>query len=178
MKNAEVRISPLLGQDPLGALSAPLRASGLSSGAYVQPLRQKLTAAFHAVATSMASKEWMEAGAGPTAPVTAILRILARWDIDDASGAIILGSDEANLVSDLRTRHSTLTSRDMQDRARLLLDIYEGVYALSRNQDAERAWIRLSRDDLGHQSLLDLMTEGSQRNLIRAQAFVDHVNGR
>ena len=34
------------------------------------------------------------------------------------------------------------------------------------------------RPDLQGQSILALMTEGSQRNLLRAQAFIDYVNGR
>jgi DNA-binding CsgD family transcriptional regulator len=114
----------------------------------------------------------------PAAPVTAVLRVFDRWDIGKSAGAIILGSTEPDLPGNLRAGRTTLASRDMQDRARLLLDIFEGVYALLRDQDAERAWIRVVRDELGPQSVLGLMTEGSQRNLIRALAFVDHVNGR
>jgi hypothetical protein len=113
-----------------------------------------------------------------TAPVKAVLSILRRWTIGDDVGAQILGTDEPGYVADLRSGAASLKTRDMRDRARLLLDIYEGVFALLRNSEAEQVWIKIPRQDLDGQSVLDLMIEGSLRNLIRAQAFVDYVNGR
>jgi hypothetical protein len=113
-----------------------------------------------------------------TAPVKAVLAILRRWTIGDDVGAQILGTDEPGYVADLRSGAASLKTRDMRDRARLLLDIYEGVFALLRNSQAEQVWIKIPRQDLDGQSVLDLMIEGSLRNLIRAQAFVDYVNGR
>jgi DNA-binding protein HU-beta len=118
------------------------------------------------------------AGSLPSAPAKATLRVLDRWHIADPSGAVILGSSEPDFIAQLRSGASGLATRDMQDRARLLLDIYEGVFSLLRDPKAEQDCIRMQREDLAGASLLDLMTEGSQRNLIRAQAFVDYANGR
>jgi hypothetical protein len=112
------------------------------------------------------------------APVKAVLAILRRWTIGDDVGAQILGTDEPGYVADLRSGAAGLKTRDMRDRARLLLDIYEGVFALLKNSEAEQVWIKVPRQDLDGKSVLDLMMEGSLRNLIRAQAFVDYVNGR
>jgi len=110
--------------------------------------------------------------------IQGMLAILSRWGIPDDQGSIILGSSDSDFLSALRSGDASLETRDMQDRARLLFDIYEGLYGLFRDPTAEGDWIRTRRSDLGGQSVLDLMTEGSQRSLIRALAFVDYVNGR
>jgi len=117
-------------------------------------------------------------GSLPSAPAKATLKVLDRWHIADPIGAVILGSSEPDFIGQLRAGASGLATRDMLDRARLLLDIYEGVFSLLRDPKAEQHWIRLPRKDFAGASLLDLMTEGSQRNLIRALAFVDYANGR
>lgn len=70
------------------------------------------------------------------------------------------------------------TDGSFAQRARLFLDIYEGIFSLLRNPEAEREWIAVPRQELDGQSVYDLMTEGSVRDLIRAQAFVDYANGR
>jgi DNA-binding protein HU-beta len=114
----------------------------------------------------------------PSGPIKAALHVLDRWHIADPLGAIILGSPEPDFVAGLRAGIRDLATRDMQDRARLLLDIYEGVFTLLRDPKAERDWIRIPREDFAGRTLLDLMTEGSQRNLIQVQAFVDYSNGR
>jgi hypothetical protein len=104
-----------------------------------------------------------------------ILAVLARWNISDNQGAVILGLPGTDLLAALRSGEASL---DTRDRAKLLFDIYEGVYGLLQDPQAERDWIRAPRTEFEGQSVLDLMTEGSQRNLIRALAFVDYVNGR
>jgi hypothetical protein len=114
----------------------------------------------------------------PAGLAKAVLRVLERWDIADSLGAVILGATDGDFVDRLRSDGRNLATRDTQDRARLLLDIYEGVHALLREPEAERDWIRAPRTDFSGRSVLDLMTAGSQRNLIRAQAFVDYANGR
>ena len=111
-------------------------------------------------------------------PVKAVSRVFERWAIGGETGAIILGADPPVDVRSLWSGLGGFILRDQRDLAALVLDIYEGVYALLKDPEAERNWIRQPREDLGNRSVLDLMTEGSQRNLIRAQAFVDHVNGR
>jgi nucleoid DNA-binding protein len=107
-----------------------------------------------------------------------LLAVLSRWNIPDDQGTIILGSADTCFMAGLRSGEASLDTRDMQDRARLLFDIYEGVYGLLQNPQVERGWIRAPRPEFEGLSVLDLMTEGSQRNLIRALGFVDYVNGR
>lgn len=110
--------------------------------------------------------------------VRVILAVLSRWKISEDRASTILGSSRTSLISELKSGGAWLETRDMCDRARLLFDIYEGVFGLFREPQAERDWIRAQRSDLAGQSVLDLMTEGSQRNLIRALDFVDYINGR
>lgn len=110
--------------------------------------------------------------------VRMVAAILSRWDISGDTGLTILGSPAKTFDDLVRSGDAALDTRDMRDRARLLFDIYEGVYALLQDPPAERHWIRTPRPDLDGGSVMDLMAEGSQRNLIRALAFVDHVNGR
>jgi len=107
-----------------------------------------------------------------------LLAVLARWDVPRRLASQILGSDRPDFIAELASGYAALDSRDIRDRARLFFDIYEGVYGLLQDPQAERDWVMAPREDLEGQSLLDLMTEGSQRNLIRALAFVDYVNGR
>jgi hypothetical protein len=61
---------------------------------------------------------------------------------------------------------------------RLLIDIFEGVYALFRNERAERDWIRTTVEPLGSRSLIDLMTEGGFLSLYDAKEYVYLLNGR
>ena len=108
----------------------------------------------------------------------AILAVLARWDIPEDAGSRILGSERAEHVTEIAAGATLLDTRDLRDRAKIFFDIFEGVYSLLQDPTAERDWIRFVRPDLQGQSILALMTEGSQRNLLRAQAFIDYVNGR
>jgi hypothetical protein len=117
-------------------------------------------------------------GSPVTAPGKALSRVFERWNIADIQAAPILGISDAGVPAYRQSTGWCLATRDMRDRATMVLDIYEGVYTLLKDPQAERTWIRTPRPDLENRSVLDLMTEGSQRNLIRAQAYVDHVNGR
>ena len=110
--------------------------------------------------------------------VRTVTAILGRWEIPENIGLAILGSPAATLDAVVRLGDTSLSTRDRQDRARLLFDIHEGVYGLLKDPSAERQWIRTPRDEMEGRSVLDLMAEGSQRNLIRALAYVDYVNGR
>jgi hypothetical protein len=114
----------------------------------------------------------------PAVPVRALLAVFQRWDIPDQLAAVMLGAADADIVTRLRSSASSLRTRDELDRMRLIINIYEGVFSLLRDPNSEKAWIRMPRSDFDGLSLLDLMTEGSQRNLIRVLAFVDYVNGR
>jgi hypothetical protein len=114
-----------------------------------------------------------------TGPVKAVLSILDRWRIDDGAASAMLGADEKTYVRGLRLGLNRLRSRDEQDRARMIIRIYEGLYSLVGNRpDAERRWLEQPRPELKDSSVLATMTEGSFASLMRAQAFVDFVNGR
>ena len=113
----------------------------------------------------------------PSGPVRAVLAILDRWHLSDAEGAVLLGAESPDFIVQLR-RGRKVCGRDANDRVRLLLKIYEGVFSLFRDPAVERQWLLEKRDALERKSVLDLMTEGSMMNLITALDFVDYVNGR
>ena len=113
-----------------------------------------------------------------TGPVRLFLSILRRWDMTDMEGATVLGAEETSVVDDLRSGARLLRTRDEKDRTRIFLSLYEGVYALFREPEAEKRWIRQPLQELQQASLLSLITEGSFLSLHRAREFVDYVNGR
>jgi hypothetical protein len=113
-----------------------------------------------------------------TGPVRSLLAIFDRWQIGDRDAAILLGSPAISFVNDLRVGTSGLSTRDMQDRARLLIRIYEGVHSLLREADEERSWINSRLPALDNQTLLDIMRRGSISDLLLVKAYVDHANGR
>jgi len=113
-----------------------------------------------------------------TGPVRALLSIFDRWQIDDRDASLFLGRETAQFVRGLRAGTEGLNSRDAKDRARLLIEIYEGVYSLLRDPAAERAWISAPVRGLRDRSALEIMRGGSVADLLQVKAFVDHVNGR
>src|SRR6266481_4393765 len=113
-----------------------------------------------------------------TAPVKAVLMIFDRWQISDAEGAKILGFEGETDVVNLRNGLCGLHTRDNQDRARLVVDIFEGVFSLVQDTGVERGWIRVERPDLDGRNVLGLMTEGSMLSLLKAKGIVDYANGR
>jgi hypothetical protein len=127
--------------------------------------------------SNSASSEFLRDLWSPRPEVTALIRILDRWNIDDKSAAKILGYDTPEVVVDLRSGVAGLRLRDTKDRARLFLTIYEGVFSLYKNPESEGQFVRKPLPDLGERTLLGVMTEGSMSNLMLAKEFVDYLNG-
>ncbi|HVC61108.1 MAG TPA: hypothetical protein VND19_12205 [Acetobacteraceae bacterium] len=150
-------------------------ASLSGSGTFYETVGQQRIAEGSSLRTGMPAGEFKGTIIGP---VRALLAVFQRWDIPDVLAARVLGADGPEYIANLRSGASTLKTRDEQDRARLLIDIYEGAFSLLQDPGSEKSWIKMPRADFSGQSVLELLTEGSQRNLIRAQAFVDYANGR
>jgi hypothetical protein len=154
-------------------LNAPklrVNRAGRDRGNHGAPLR--------AYGRSLSEPEPVTITSRVTGPVKAALAIFERWRIDEQQAATILGSEDPLLVTRLRTGAQLLRSRDAQDRARMLIDIYEGVFALFENAKAEQGWIRAPQPNFSGQSILGTMAEGSFLSLLRVKRFIDHVNGR
>ena len=113
-----------------------------------------------------------------TGPVRNLLAIFDRWQLTDRDAMLLLGADAISYINDLRVGTAGLTTRDMQDRAILLLNIYEGVHSLLREPTAERSWISSTLPAFGNRTILDTMRGGSIADLILVRAFVDHANRR
>ena len=78
----------------------------------------------------------------------------------------------------LRAGTVGLAGRDTQDRARLLLGIYEAVHSLLREADEEKSWLKAVMPTLNGRSLFEIMQNGSIADLLLAKSFADHANGR
>lgn len=113
-----------------------------------------------------------------TGPVRTLLSIFDRWMIDDRDAALFLGSNSPEFMKDLRVGTAGLNSRDTKDRARYLIEIYEGVQGLLRDPAAERSWIGVPLQGLEGQSILGIMKRGSITDLLYVKSFIDHANGR
>jgi hypothetical protein len=111
-------------------------------------------------------------------PVRALLSIFDRWEIGDRDAALFLGCDSTEFVKDLRVGTAGLNSRDTKDRARYLIEIYEGVRSLLRDPAAERSWISAPLEGLDGQSVLGIMRRGSIADLLYVKSFIDYANGR
>jgi hypothetical protein len=90
----------------------------------------------------------------------------------------VLGQQSSSFIGDLRAGSTGLDTRDLQDRARLILSIYEGVHSLLQDPDAERTWINAKLAALDNNSILDIILRGSISDLTYAKSYVDYVNGR
>jgi hypothetical protein len=127
---------------------------------------------------------WLRANPRPqfhgriTGPVRTLLSLFARWDISDEQAAKLLGKETAQFIMDLRAGTVGLGDRDTQDRARLLIGIYEAVHSLLRVASEEKSWLRATLPSLGGRSLFEIMQNGSIADLLLAKSFVDHANGR
>src|SRR2546430_13316919 len=69
-------------------------------------------------------------------PVSTLMSIFDRWQLDSRDAAIFLGSETSDFIKDLRAGTSGLNTRDTKDRARVLIKIYEGVHSLMRDAEA------------------------------------------
>jgi hypothetical protein len=113
-----------------------------------------------------------------TGPVRSLIALFERWGISDFHAAELLGQQSRSFIGDLRAGSVGLDTRDLQDRARLILGIYEGVHSLLQDADAERSWINAKLEALENSSILDIMLRGSISDLTYAKSYVDYVNGR
>ena len=111
-------------------------------------------------------------------PVNILLAIFDRWHVSDGDAAILLGETSGSFIADLRVGTSTLRSRDMRDRASLLINIYEGVRSLLQSPETERSWIKAPLSGMNNESLFDRMRRGSISDLYFVKSFVDDANGR
>jgi hypothetical protein len=116
--------------------------------------------------------------AAATGPVKFVAKLLETWDLDEGELAKLLGFERKIDVVDLISGARKLTSRDAKDRVRHLLAIREALHSLFRDVDVERGWLREPRPELGGQSPLALLLEGSMENLLTVSQFVQWMVGR
>ncbi len=115
-----------------------------------------------------------------TGPVKLLSKLLERWELDFETACAILGFDksEKKFVEGLLAGVNTLRGRDLKDRIANLTEIYRGLYALFRNPDAEKAWLREPQEMLGGASAGITLAEGSMEGLITVRQLVQHLCGR
>lgn len=114
----------------------------------------------------------------PTGPVQYFQKLLEAWGLDEEAGATLLGFEEMSHLRDLLRGTVSLRRRDAKDRLRYLLEIDMALNALFRNEEAIKAWLRQPLEELGNESPLDHLREGSMEHLLRLNQLVEFLSGR
>jgi hypothetical protein len=115
----------------------------------------------------------------PTGPVQFILRLLDVWNLDKADARAMLGFEQGDeaLVEGILAGRGSLRGVDTKDRVTTLIRIRSLLADLLQDVEAERAWLRTPRAELGNRSPLDLLRHGSMESLLTLRQFVEHVAG-
>lgn len=113
-----------------------------------------------------------------TGPVKFFAKLLEVWGLDENDGARLLGSEYVSHVRDLLSGVSSLRTRDAKDRVRYLLEIRATLDQLFRDPTVEQDWLREPRPELGGDSPMALLLEGSMENMLLVKQFVERISGR
>lgn len=113
-----------------------------------------------------------------TGPVKFFSKLLDLWGLAEDDGAILLGFESKQDYTDILRGVSSLKNKDSKDRVRYLVKIRVGLRELFRNDESERMWLRERQPELGNESPLDLLLEGSFLNIIRVEQYVARISGR
>ena len=132
-------------------------------------LLRDLTAANDPRATAAAPR------LGPTEEVFS--KLLSFWRLDHRAGAILLGYEGISRIDPILNGVAYLTTRDEKDRIAELFRIRKLLRALFRDRDTENSWLRESNETLENRAPLDLLLEGSMKNLLRVRQFVETIAG-
>ena len=114
----------------------------------------------------------------PTGPVLFFEKLLEAWELDEEAGAKLLGFEGTIDLRDLLRGTVSLRGRDAKDRLRHLLEIDLALNSLFRNEDSIRMWLREPLGELGGESPLDHLLEGSMEHLLRLRQLVEFLSGR
>ena len=114
----------------------------------------------------------------PTGPVQFFENLLEAWGLDEEAGAKLLGFEGTIELSDLLSGTVSLRGRDTKDRLRHLLEIGFALDSLFRNENSVRMWLREPLGELGDESPLDHLREGSMEHLLRLRQLVEFLSGR
>lgn len=114
-----------------------------------------------------------------TGPVRTFQILLAGWGLGLKDAAILLGADPSNsyYVESILGGRITLRHRDEKDRIVYLLRLKALLTSLFRDEQFENEWLRQRHAGLGGRSPLELLREGSMRNLMRVVDYVETLSG-
>jgi hypothetical protein len=107
-----------------------------------------------------------------------VARIAARWSLSADDIARLLGVEGAEVASDVIRGYLPLRGRDSEDRVANLFRIYEALFGLFQDADAEREWIRHPAEAFGGKSCLERMLQGGIEDLVDVRRAVEHIVGR
>ncbi len=115
-----------------------------------------------------------------TGPVKALKRILADWNLDIATAALILGYEERDVqqVENILEGQSSLRGRDINDRLAYTVAIHHGLRSLFGHPNIERQWLSEPKAALGNKSPLDYFKNGAMDKLIAVKQLVEFTAGR
>lgn len=115
-----------------------------------------------------------------TGPVKALKRILADWNLDIVTAALILGYEKRDIqqVENILAGQSSLRGRDICDRLAYTVAIHHGLRSLFGDANIERQWLSEPKAALGDKSPLDYFKNGAMDKLLAVKQLVEFTAGR
>lgn len=112
-------------------------------------------------------------------PVQFLCKLQSMWQLERSQLAIMLGLDPSNdnQIRDLLRGISAFKGRDLNDRFVYLFEIRMFLDGLLEDLQAENEWLREPHSMLENRSPMDLLLEGSMRNLIVVSEYVQMACG-
>ena len=112
-------------------------------------------------------------------PVEFLGKLQSMWKLERPQLAIMLGLDPSNdnEIRDLLRGISEFKGRDLNDRFVYLFEIRMFLDGLLEDLQAENEWLREPHSMLEDRSPMDLLLEGSMRNLIVVSEYVQMACG-
>lgn len=115
----------------------------------------------------------------PGAPVQFFSKLLEIWELDADSARVLLGYELSSKrdVQAILSGAVPLETRDEKDRIAEMFVIRKILHSVFRDYKVENQWLREPQSLLDGGSPLDLLLEGSWRNLLRVRQFTELMAG-
>ena len=108
--------------------------------------------------------------------------LMDDWKLSKKNMATLLGLDfdasGQEYVRNLLNRMCSFSGRDARYRMAQLIQIREILFALFKDHAVENEWLREKQSMLNDKAPMDLLLQGSMKNLVLVREFVEAVAGR
>ena len=107
----------------------------------------------------------------------AFFRIMERWQVDNESARILLGTPGRSTFFAWKKAEGGLLPHDALERVSYVLGIYKGLQLLFPEAAQADAWVHKPNEAFGGRSALQHMLAGHVVDLHHVRAYLDHARG-